>query len=54
MSSPVLGVVSDVRRADAAAPLLRALFDRCHVVAWHPGLPVDAVLRDVVAGTSAA
>ena len=44
MTFPVLGLVSDVRRADAAGPLLRALFDRCHVVAWHPGLPVDAVL----------
>ena len=43
MRSPVLGVVSDVQRAEAAAPVLRALFDRCHVVAWHPGLPVDAI-----------
>ena len=43
MRSPVLGVVSHVQRAEAAAPVLRALFDRCHVVAWHPGLPVDAI-----------
>jgi hypothetical protein len=43
MRSPALGVVSHVKRADAAAPLLRALFDQCHVVAWHPGLPVDAL-----------
>ncbi len=43
MRFPTLGIVSDVARADAVAPLLHALFDRCHVVAWHPGLPVDAV-----------
>ena len=43
MTHPVLGVTADVQRADATAPLLRALFDRCHIVAWHPGLPVDAV-----------
>ena len=43
MRFPTLGIVSDVSRADATAPLLHALFDRCHVVAWHPGLPVDAV-----------
>jgi hypothetical protein len=43
MSFPTLGLVSDVRRADDAAPLLQAMADRCRVVAWHPGLPVDAV-----------
>ncbi len=43
MTFPRLGVVTGVERADAVAPLLQALFDRCHVVAWHPGLPVDAV-----------
>jgi hypothetical protein len=43
MSFPALGVVTDVGTSDAVAPLLQALFDRCHVVAWHPGLPVDAV-----------
>jgi hypothetical protein len=43
MSFPTLGLVSDVRRADDVAPMLRAMTDRCRVVAWHPGLPVDAV-----------
>ena len=43
MSFPTLGLVSDVRRADDVAPILRAMADRCRVVAWHPGLPVDAV-----------
>ena len=43
MTFPTLGVVTGIARADAAAPLLRALFDRCRVIAWHPGLPVDAV-----------
>ncbi len=43
MSFPRLGLVSDVRRADDVAPLLRTMSDRCRVVAWHPGLLVDAV-----------
>ena len=43
MTFPRLGVVTGAERADAVAPLLQALSDRCHVVAWHPGLPVDAV-----------
>jgi hypothetical protein len=43
MTFPRLGVVTGPERADAVAPLLQALSDRCHVVAWHPGLPVDAV-----------
>jgi hypothetical protein len=44
MTYPVLGIVSDTARGEGAAPLLRALFDRCHMVAWHPGLPVNAIL----------
>ena len=55
MRSPASGRrVSTCSVPTRPRPLLRALFDRCHVVAWHPGLPVDAVLRDVVASTSPA
>lgn len=43
MSFPRLGLIAEVARPDACAPLLRALADRCHVVAWHPGLRVDAI-----------
>ncbi len=44
MNVPVLGLVSDVERADAVAPLLQTLSDRCRIAAWRPGLVVDAVL----------
>jgi len=44
MSAPRLGVLTGVAGADAIAPLLCALSDRCDVTAWEPGLRVDAVL----------